>query len=168
MDMHSIRDFRNRITEPHEVDIFKNKSHEQSDRKQNHQLTADRNNHAVQAVSKRLEYRYRNDRERRDDKMKTDQPKARNAVAGKLVKRLGLTEHRQKRLREHQKDDRSDCHDAACNQVAQLHRIEDALPVPRAVVVCNNRHHAVIQAEHRHENEALQLEVNAERVDGNL
>ena len=37
-----------------------------------------------------------------------------------------------------------------------------AVRLSRAVVIGNDRHHTVIQTEHRHEDEALQLEIDAE------
>ena len=41
----------------------------------------------------------------------------------------------------------------------------DTLRLLRAVVVGDDRHHAVIEAKDRHKHEALELEINAEHGD---
>ena len=59
----------------------------------------------------------------------------------------------------------ADEHDALCVAHGQLDGLFDAVGITGAVVVADDGHHAVVHAEDGHEDEALELEVDAEDGD---
>ena len=65
------------------------------------------------------------------------------------------------------KDDKSDDHHRDRIYYGKAHGLFHAVGALCSVVERNYRDHAVCQSEHRHENEALKLEVRAENGDTN-
>ena len=76
--------------------------------------------------------------------------------------RLRRVEQLQQHIGDQFKGRKAQDHDADGREDAELDRFLHALRFARAVVIGQDRHHRVVQAEDRHEDETLQFEIRAE------
>ena len=128
-------------------------------RDEHHDLARDGDEHAVDAVAKRLTRRAGHDadagkHERQAHDAQRGRTNLEHCVRG--------VKHQQQLLRDELEHEQTNHHDRNGVDHAEADRLVDTLRLLRTVVIGNDRHHAVIQTEHRHEHKALELEVNAE------
>ena len=128
-------------------------------RQQHGKLTRDGHDHAEDAVAERLKDGGADDGKACEHKAEADGPKGGDANAEHL---LGRVEHQKQLTGDELDDHRPGKHDRDGVDRAQTHGLKDAVRAARAVVEGDDRHHAVVQTENRHENEALELEIDAE------
>lgn len=127
-------------------------------REQNTELTADRRSKTVNTVAECLEYRADHDAESCEYVADTDDAQCRTADRKHIV---GGIEEAKQNVRNQIKDGKSAEHQTDGGGAAQPDRMQNTLPPARAVIVGNDRYHAVIETEDRHEEKALQLEIYA-------
>ena len=128
-------------------------------------LARDRHDHAENAVAERLKHRGADDGEAREHKAQADDAQCGDADAEHLLR--GLKEQ-QKLAGDELYDGRAHGHDTDGIDRAETHGLHDAVGAARAVVERDDGHHAVVQAKDRHEDEALELEIDAEYGSGRL
>ena len=134
-------------------------------RQQHHQLAAHRGNQTVQRVADSLTHGTGNDVEARQHEGHGDDPQSHGADGEHLLR--GVEEHQQL-LGEELENQASHSHDGHGGADGQLDGPLHPGQAGGAVVIADDGHHAVVQAEHRHEDEALKLEVCAEHGGGRL
>ena len=128
-----------------------------------HDLADHRHDQAVEAVSEGLEHGGADDAGSGEDETDADDPEGRDAD-GDHVRRV--VEHADQGGRHDLENRKAHQHDAHGDGHAQLDGGDDPFPLLCAVVVGDDGDHAVVQAEDRHEDEALELEVHAQHGDG--
>ena len=158
-DRHRQRgDLRDREGEPDGVDV-PGKRQQVGHRKQHDQLARDGDDHAVDAVAESLEHAA--DDDARACEHEGEAHGAQRRVADGQHVRIGV-EQAEQGLRDELEGRHADQHQRRCAEDTALQHAEDALRLPRAVVIGRNSQRGVVDAEHRHEDEALQLVVCAE------
>lgn len=99
------------------------------------------------------------DAEARENEAEADRPKRRHAD---LLHCLRGVENGEQLVRNQPKDQDTDEHDDGRIKNTQLDRLHHTVRLACTVVIGDDRHHAVVEAEDRHENKALQLKIDAE------
>lgn len=132
-------------------------------RKDHQELPCRRNDQAVDPISQGLENRTYDDTVSGKDKAQADDTQRRHSD---LQHMLGSVKKAQKLCRKDLERGQPDEHDAYCQADAQLHGGFDPFSVSGAVIVGDDRDHAIVEPEYRHEDKALQLKVNAEHRGG--
>lgn len=122
-------------------------------------MSADRNRKAVHRIADGLTNGAGDDTETREQVVRADNPQGGNADTQHFVRRIKNTE---KLVGYELKQKHSDKHDSDSRHNRKLYRTSDTLTTLCAVVVGDDRYHAIVQSEHRHEYEALKLEIRPE------
>ena len=128
-------------------------------RQQHADLAADRDDQTVKRRAERLKDAARDDAEARERERQADDAQ-RGPADGQHLLRGG--EETEQRTGDDLEERKTHAHDGDGCDSRKADRPAEALRLARTVVVRNDRHHRVIQAEDGHENEALELEVRAE------
>lgn len=126
---------------------------------QKHQLPDDGGGHGVHRFAQGLEGAAQGDAGSGHAEAQGDDPQGRDAHLEHGVRGV---EDLQQRPGNGPEDDHAQHHDAGGVDGAALDGLHHPQPVLGPVVIGHDGHHAVVQAEHRHEDEAVELEVNAE------
>ena len=149
---------RDREAEPHELQ-FSGLRQQPSRRQQHHELAAHGVDERVQRISDGLEHRAGDNAETCEQEVNGD-----NAEGGDpdLAHMVGRVKKRQQRSGNELKERQANEHQADRGNDGQADGFLHALGLSRAVVVGDDRDHAVIEAEDRHEDKALELEIDAE------
>lgn len=131
-------------------------------RDEHHDLTRDGDKHTVDAVAKCLARGTGHDADTGKYERQTH-----DAQRGRADLQHGVrgVKHQQQLFRNELEYEQTDHHDRDGVDHAEADRLMDTLRLLRAIVIGNDRHHAVIQTEHRHEHKALELEIDAEHRD---
>ena len=137
---------------------------EQPGRRDEHQqLAGDGHEHTVGALSQRLEGGAGDHAEAGKDKGDADGPQGGHADG----QHIGAgVEQAQEHLGDELHQGKAHQHDGHGKGDGQPDGLAHPVGAAGAVVIGDDGHHGVVQAEHRHENEALQLEINPEHRHG--
>ena len=119
----------------------------------------------MEGVADGLEHGPRDDAEAREREDDADDPQGGGADGQHLLRR---GEEAQQRGRDGLKEQAAHAHDGDGRRHRQAEGPLHPVHPSRAVVVADDGHHGVVQAEDRHEDEALQLEVGPEDGGGRL
>ncbi len=122
------------------------------------ELPGYRDDQAVYAVSQRLEHGADDNAVTRKQETQADQAQGRYADLQHMV---GGVEQQKELCREQLEGGQAKEHDGHCDQDTQAGGIHDAFAVSGPVIIGNDRDHAVVESEYRHENETLQFEIYA-------
>lgn len=128
-------------------------------------LSGYRYDKAVDAVAQRLEDGAEDDTVACEQEAGTDDAEGGNAYLQHVIGRI---EQLQQAFREYLENYEANQHDADGNKGAKLDGIHDSLFMSGAVIIGDNRNHAVVQAEDGHKDKALELEINTQDGDGRL
>ena len=150
-------DLRDGVGEPHQLQAVC-QAQQVRRGQQHHQLAADGDDQAVHRVADGLKHRAGDDAEAREQVAGGDDAERRHAVAEHRRVRV---ENAQQLRREHLKEQHAGERDAHGGKHREPDGLLDAVGTARAVIVRDDGHHAVVEAEHRHKDEALELEVRA-------
>lgn len=126
---------------------------------EHHQLTDDGHHHAQKSIAQRLEGGGGDHTEAGHKEAQADDTQSGNADLQHIV---GSLEETQDGRGEELDHDQPHHHDGHGKDDADAHRVFEPLCFPRAVVVGHDGHHAVVEAEDRHKDEALYLNVDAQ------
>ena len=132
-------------------------------RKDHQELSRRRYDQAVDTISQSLKNRAYNDTVPGKDKAQADDTQRGHPD---LQHMLGSVEKAQKLFWKYLEHGQPNEHDAHCQADAQLHGGFDPFSISGAVIVGDNRDHAIVKPEYRHEDKALQLKINAEHRSG--
>ena len=156
------RDLRQGIAPPHQVvvaDALAVPGQDIGNGHQEHQLPDDGGGHGVHRFAQGLEGAAQGDAGAGHAKAQGDDPQGGDAHLEHGVRGV---EDLQQRPGNGPEDDHAQHHDAGGVDGAALDGFHHPQPVLGPVVIGHDGHHAVVQAEHRHKDEAVELEVNAE------
>ena len=134
-------------------------------REQYHQLTAQGDDGGINAVAQRLKAGAQSNADGRNGEAPADGTQGDPADFQKC---LGGVEHPQQRIREELEHQQTRRHDTQRRGAGDFQRLGDPLGLAGTVVIGDDGNGGVVQAKQRHEEEALELEVNAEHAGGRL
>ena len=140
-------------------------AHEICHRQKHNQLTAQGYDGGINAVAQGLETGAQGDAHRRHREAPADGPQ-RGPADGQEVLR-GI-EHTQKQVRRQLEHQQARSHQKQRYGAGQLQRSLDPLRLTGAVVIGDDGDRGIVDAEERHKEEALELEVNAEYTGAGL
>ena len=143
---------------PPDVDHFAGLAQQPGRRQQNHQLTGHRDVQTEQTVAQSLEHRAEDDINARQQEVEGDDPQRRHTDG-----QHGLAGRKdgQDLVGQQLEDGKADQHNALGVEDGSLDGLFDPVGFAGAVVVADDGHHAVVQAEDGHKHKALELEVDA-------
>ena len=153
---------RDREGKPHQLHPARQRQQPRR-RKQHDELSGKRNKHTVNTVAKRLKQTAGNDAEGSEQKAETDDPQSGNPDLKHILRGVKQVQKILGRQLENRQPHR---HNRQRIAHAETDGANHPFPAPRAVIVGNDGHHAVVEPKDRHENEALHLEIDAENRRG--
>lgn len=158
LDQDQGKDVRYRESPPDTIQA-EQPGEQESDRNQNHQLTADGIDHTVDGVAGCLQGGTRRHGEACGDKADADNPEGRDSDIEHV--RRGI-EQQQQFARNNPEQQCADRHQHHGDDPAVDNGFLDPQPVPCSQIIGDNGYHRVVQAEDRVEDHAVQLEKHAE------
>ena len=129
-----------------------------SRRQEHKELSGQRHPQTVDPIPQRLEHRADDDTVPGKQKAPTDPPQSRNPDRQHILRGI---EKAQERAGDRHKERQSDQHQTDSRDHTEPYRLHDPFLIARTVIVSDDRHHPVIQAEHRHKDKTVQFKVYA-------
>ena len=151
---------RNRERPPHRIHIAR-KAQKVGCRQQRHHLTHTAGDGGIYAIAQSLEACAQRNADGSQREMEADDPQS-SLTDGQEIRR-GL-KHAQQNIRHQLEHRKAQKHTAHSSAHRQLQGVSNALFLPGAVVEGHDGNGGIVQAEQRHEEEALQLEVDAKHT----
>ena len=165
------KEFGDGETPPDGLDVAGEAGNEPGDRQKDEQLTADRDNHAVGAAANGLEYGGEDDAHSGQQEAGGDDPHSDHTDVSHLGSdlRLGFgLKDRHELAGENHEDEGADEHNDAGPDQGNLDAAVNPFFDLRTVVVSDDGDDTIGQAEDRHEDEGLELEVDGHDVQGGV